>query len=1077
MEKDSNSRGIGMRHLLRGRIHKRPFVVSIAVLAVILLIGVGLILYFGFFGTNARLDKIRIGAVTSNSPVYGLGLNLPNVPTANIIRNASFESNRYDHMFTVFEGSNDYVYLINEDSEGLSFSDGYFEGGTIRIMSLDEQGKMVQKIEADILDFQVNQMGLWTPMIGIPDAPPISFIESSGKISVAFCEDGRFISDITSSSPRAVGLGIDALLSATSFADGRFCAVFEDWTIATSTDGKNFNAFSSEDEVDSAVHAVTSLENVIVAAGDNGVLLTYSDGVANRISPVSAYDLYTAASDGQAMIFAGEKGEIITSSNGVVFRQLDDEEAPDTNSSFDWTCSAYGAGKFILVASSGYIAIGEYDNSTGKFSFEGNQTTLQTGNVPVAEDVFIDGFGEIILLDDAGRAYIYIEESFAWKELSLESLSPISAIATADNGKIVLSKDTAIYTTSLLTRVQFSETLSDIELRPGDMCFLTYTVSAFSSTSSNSLESNDGSWQIFGDNTSSVITSDAPTSGGNTSLKITAESASGESDAHFVSQVISTDGSKTFFDKKFYRVDVWLKQNGSDNGEVLVWISGEFESVGKTFTDVGNGWRHYSFPFVLPSEACSKESGEMRLNIGFLGKGEISVDKIFLGEDKYSSESIPAEYSELITQANPAYIRLSNLPIGKRNIEFEAYLSPIGNEGTYINSEGNVDTVGCISLEQSLQTVHKSEASPWLLVDSFASQEQIDHLISYLCGSISDPYGRMRIDNGTAVPWSRQFDRIIVEIYDQEGLFETDLQRGAYVDYIMGVIQSSVYYLDIKDKIIFLDGMLYEGGSMLSSADYHSGAVHIDQLLPSQDSTEQLTVEQIIAIGYLDFYDLIPRITSRPQESTGEWISSSGFILRTRKTDDLTTKPSLKIIPASYYVDFLLADLGSHSTMISVDLPVSDVPFDIGSERLLSPNNSDEAEREIVSGNMRTFLGVFGVISENIDGTKASVKIMPPLSSESDEISNTEEFDSSLEGLISYAFTNDERTVLIVANLSDQARQFKIETEFENKNMTVYRFSDKAALLNKTESESGKSRYTLLPGQFMIAKCPLPVAE
>lgn len=264
---------------------------------------------------------------------------------------------------------------------------------------------------------------------------------------------------------------------------------------------------------------------------------------------------------------------------------------------------------------------------------------------------------------------------------------------------------------------------------------------------------------------------------------------------------------------------------------------------------------------------------------------------------------------------------------------------------------------------------------------------------------------------------------------------------------------------------------------MLSSADYHSGAVHIDQLLPSQDNAEQLTVEQIIANGYLDFYDLIPRITSRPQESAGEWISSSGFILRTNKADDLATKAALKTIPASYYVDFLLADLGSHFTMISVDLPVSDVPFDIGSGKLLSPNNSDEAEREIVSGNMRTFLGVFGVISENIDGTKSVVKIMPPLSSESDEISDTEEYDSSLEGLISYAFTNDERTVLIVANLSDQPRQFKIEAELEFKKLTVYRYSDKATLLNKTESESGKSRYTLLPGQFMIAKCPLQVAD
>lgn len=1064
-----------MRHLLKGRIHKRPFVVSIIVLAAFLLIGVGSILYLGFFGTNARLDRIRIGTGTSDSPVYGMGLNLSNIPTANIIRNASFESNRYDYMFTVFEGSKDYVYLLNEDSEGTSFSDGYFEGGTIRIMSLDEQGKMVQKLEADVLDFQVNQLGLWTPMSAIPDVSAISSIESSDNVSVAFCNDGRFISDITSSSPRVIDLGINSLISSSSFSDGRFCAVFEDWSIATSTDGKNFNAFSSEEAFDSAVHAITSLERVIVAAGDNGALLAYSDGKATQISAVSDYDLYTAASNGRAMLFAGEDGEIITSSNGVVFRKLGEDESPDSDSVFDWTCSAYGAEKFVLIGNTGTIAIGTYDIVTGKFSFDSNKTQLQTGSVPVAADVFVNTSGEIILLDVTGRAYIYNEESFLWKELSLQTLSSISAIAAANNGKIVLSGGADIYTSSLLTRVQFSETLSDIELRPGDMCFLTYSVSAFPATATEFFESSDGSWQILGENTAAYISSEAPASGGKTSLKIAADSTSSEIDTHFVSQVISTDGSKTFFKEKFYRVDVWLKQSGSENGEVLVWISGDFESVGKTFTDVGTGWRHYSFPFVLPAEACGKDSGEMRLNIGFTGKGEISVDKIYLGEDKYSSESIPEEYSELISNAKPSYVRLSNIPIGKRNVRFETYLFPIGNEGTYLDEDGEIDTVGCISLESSLQMIHKSEASPWLLIDSFASQVQIDQLMSYLCGSISDPYGRMRIDNGTAVPWSRQFDRIIVEIYDQEGLFETDLQRGAYVDYVMGVIQSSVYYLDIKDKIIFLDGMMYEGGSMLSSADYHSGSVHIDQLVTSQNNAALLTTEQIIVNGYLDFYDLIPRITSRPQETAGEWIGSSGFVLRSRKTDNLTSKADIKTIPASYYVGFLLADLGGHSTMICVDLPVSDSPFDINSDRLLSPLTSDEAERDVISGNMRTFIDVFGVISENMDGTRTSVKILPPLSSESDDNSTSEEYGSSLEGLISFAFTNDERTVLIVANLSDQPRQFKIEAEFDFEKMTVYRYSDKATLLNKTEAEAGKSRYTLLPGQFMIAICPLSI--
>ncbi|MDR9824039.1 hypothetical protein RCJ22_00280, partial [Vibrio sp. FNV 38] len=85
-----------------------------------------------------------------------------------------------------------------------------------------------------------------------------------------------------------------------------------------------------------------------------------------------------------------------------------------------------------------------------------------------------------------------------------------------------------------------------------------------------------------------------------------------------------------------------------------------------------------------------------------------------------------------------------------------------------ISSEygGQVRVSACNSLEESLRLVSSCQATPWFVIGSAASQSDIDNFLEYLCGSVSSEYGGKRIDNGTALPWSRQFDKILIEIND-----------------------------------------------------------------------------------------------------------------------------------------------------------------------------------------------------------------------------------------------------------------------------------------------------------------------
>lgn len=1062
-----------MRRLFSGRIHKRPYVVSIIVLASFLLAGIFFILYLGVFGTESQLDRVRVSADSRGSAVYGLGMNLVNIPTANIVKGASFENSRHDQLFTVSEGSQDYAYLIRDEISEGKYTDGDFSGGSIRIMSMDEQGQMIQKLQADILDFQVNQLGVWKELGRIRNSGNyfVSSLESSDKISVAFFSDGMIISDITSNVPQTAEISIRGLITDTSAVSGRFNAVCDNGTIITSTDGKNFNSFSPDFAVSSQMNTVSSLGKVVVAAGDDGLLLNMTDGTISSITNESEKNLTASASDGNTMIVAGEDGTILSSSNGTLFRELSKTEMPVDARYVDWVSAAYGKGIFVLTGSSGQIAIGKYDQITQSYNFSYSEALSSSGEIIDAKSVMIDASGKIVLQNISGKMYLFVVENDTWKELSMQAGALPTAIENAPGGKIIIAQGANIYTTSLLTRVQFSETLSDTELRAGDMCYLSCVFpAAISGASANG----EGLWQVFGDGTFTQVSEDAPPSGGDSSIIITGGEVPEKNQSHFISQVISTEGTNTFSPKTFYRLDVWLKQNGVKSGEVMAWISGDFDSVGTVFTDVGVGWRQYSFVFVLPAEACGENAGEIRINVGFSGVGEVYADKIYLGKDAYSADAVPEEYTDLICRAAPSYIRLSNLRLGKQGTLSDAYLWSIGNEGTYLDGLGEIQTYGCISLEESLKLVKLADSNPWLVIDSSSSVLQIDRMMEYLCGSISDSYGKIRIDNGTAVPWSRQFDRIVFEIDDSDLLFSTDMQKGAYVDYVIEAIKASPYYMDIKDVVIFLDGMQYDGGSMLSAADYHSSMLHIEHTYLSEEEKSVLPIEEILSGGYLDYFDLIPRITSKPLESSGEWINSQSVIIQSGSKGESKSSNVNDRISAAVYVNMLLADFGNHTTMVCIDLPTSNNPFDLSSDLLMMQPSVNNDSRGAGAENMRTLVNVFESLSGVAKGHSVAVSISPSLSSEAGDNFAEEDSGSELDGLISYAFGEDEMVSIIVSNISNQPRQFLIETDFSKTDMVVRRYSEEGVLLSQTKSGGRNGRYTLIPGQYIVANVSLP---
>ena len=1052
------------------RVHKGPFIVTIAVLGSFLLVAGIILLILGVFGNGKDLMRVYVSSDNTGSAVSGVGINLNDLPTANLISNSSFENVQYDQVYIVSEGTENAIYVSSDSQTNMEYEDRFFVDGSIRVTSLDENGKLVQKLSSVVTDYQSNQFGTWTLMeaaSGTYEEQVVSDIASSSTLTVAVGSDGYLVSDMTSASPKLINTNMTENLVAVSCVSDRFFAITDAGVFVTSSDGITWTQFSPDETVSCVLNTVTSVNKAGVAAGDDGCLLLCSDGQVIQVHSGVTEDLLTSVSSGEELLVAGRSGTVLTSSNGIAFRSLGQDELPVFDEIPNWMCSYYADGYFLLGGDAGQIAYGTYSTDTGKFSFAGKVLKDGNGAIVSIKDITILPSGEWIALSETGEMFCSKDQGENWTALENDVMSGIDVIGIATSGKIILSQGTSSYTTQLYTRIQFEDAQSENIFEAGDMCYLSYSGS---STDVSLADEEAPIWQCFGDKSSISASSSSTSNAGETSLCLSGEESDDGDNAHYISQVIGTDGDSPFESKQFYRIDIWLKQEGVDNGEVMTWISGDFTSIGTTFSDVGNGWRQYTYTFVLSSDACSNHAGEIRINVGFYGAGKVYVDKMYLGKDDYSDSSLPTVFTDNIVESSPTIIRLNNLTIGRLGASPDAWLLSSGNQAI-INGTDGFTYSGDQSLESSLNLVKKAGASPWFVIGSNASQKTIDQLMGYLCGSITDPYGKMRVDNGTAVAWSTQFDRLYIEISDPNGIFTTDIQRGAYVDYCIEMISSSDYYLDIMDKVIFLDGMNYQNGSMQSSADYHTSDLLISNHSAESPSTE-LSFADSVSTGYTNYWDQIPRVLTLSQDVAGEWIRSANISIYGDTTTATVDNPNMREITAAEYAESLLHDIGVHSGVVLASIDINGNPQYAESNLLFSDPSSDPDELEISAQNNQTLLSIIGVLDGAVSGNWTEVELLSPSSSEIASEDSDTSSDTVFDGLSTYAYSAEDGVHVIIANTSDNSALFLLETDLDLKDTYVYQYSDRGVLLNKTKLGQRGNRINLLSGQVAVAIIP-----
>ncbi|MBO4688436.1 MAG: hypothetical protein J5636_07980 [Clostridiales bacterium] len=1039
-------------------MHKRPLVTAVTVFIAFVLAATLLFANLGLIRKSSDYPTVKVNDNTSGVIASGLGVNLSCIPSTNILWDPSFENCYVESIFSVAEASGNNVYLHSDPSAEAEDMSVY-TGGRLRIMSYDEEGRMNELVNAGILDYQVRQLGIWKSVdIESPVNPDAEIIMSKDGYTALLLKDGSLLCDVTSKDPvQVMPTDEESPYIALSLGNSCHYAVTREGSFAASANGHAWSPISYFLE-ESEICAIASLGKLGVACGTNGTVLVCDMEKVSVPDLNTNCNLYTAVSDDHRMLLAGEQGKVYTTSNGTVFRSLSAEEL-ETKQTDTWLFSEYSGEEFVLLGQYGQIAIGHYDESSDRFLFERYSTALPESLAPRQLAVFPGG--EIWVLTDNGYLYAFSREKNSWQQVFVQKDNQIDALSTASSGNIFLARGGKLYSATVYTKVTIDQPIGEIEIQNGDMCLMSATIPSVG-------DPGESAWEVLGEGTTSQIVYGGAKMYGERALRLSSMLAD-EEKAHIISQIISRDEVGPLEEKAFYHIRLSMKQSGLRSEQAMVWISGLSEPIGTTYSDISGNWKEYSFTFVWPKNQYNADEG-LRLNIGFYGQGDLYIDGVTLEKETYSELQVRPRLESVLEDASPEFLRLENLRLGRIGMNISSNLPQIGNEILCADAEGSKTNSGIISLETSLRLVKSIEAKPWLVIDSAFSAEEMDALLGYLCGGITDDYGKIRVDNGTAVPWQKQFDRIVLEITDDNGLFETDLQRRAYVDYLILLISNSPYYPDIKDSIFFLDGMHYDNGTVLSGADFHTTALAINNQGENQSLLEgRESLPSVISAGYQDYIDTIPRNPSYSQDAYGEWISELSFSMVSSRVYENQILLDEVALNAAEIINFLLEDLGNHTSFVAVDLPVSPLSVDGDEEYFFSCAKESLQNRKVNTQNAEVLVRTVGVITKYAQGKKNDVEWVVPLSHVNDT-----DYKISLD---SYAFTQEGYTYLIIVNRSEEQQQFMIDSRAASRDVEVHRYSMECKEIALAASggllQLADRRYTLQSGQFCIAIIPI----
>ncbi len=984
----------------QSRIRKRTFVVTGLILLAILVVGSAVAFYASSLIGPADLVRFTVDEGPSRTSVLGSGISLDQAESSNFLQDASFEPLVFRKALTIYSGDATTLTVSSEDASAGQYGDGFFDGASARVMTLTADGLALKKT-ARVSQYGINRVGIFQSVKLPGDTPAdlaILAFARRDEMSLAVGEKGLVIRNLTGQMPEIAESGLNADLTGACATTQGFLVCSSQGDLLFSVDGQDWQSWFTFDQNPLNAVAASTDQDYYVAVGDHGKIVTGQTGQGTVINSQTTADLHDIAYGDEHFVAAGQNGTILVSGTGAIWRQI---QLPKT---IHWQAIDFRDGRFVLAGNDGAVAISE----DGK-----NFRLLDSASEQNYTDIVMLSKQQLIVLDEKGGFAVSNNSGSSWLKSGIETGMQSRVIALAGKDKI-LSADAAgnLGLAQLVAEIQLDSPLKEGQYQAGDLIFLEKTATSIPDSylaAEPQQAFYQDPWDFFGNGGSRRTDEEAAPGGGKSSLLVQSTgSGKDQAAAAIASQVIDPELIQNAKQNEVFQIELWMKQSDVADRSVQVWLSGPFKSIGTTFTNVGATWKKYSYTFVLPIQASGLSSRETRLNIS-INSGSLWLDRISLFRGTESSELLSASFQTEISQIQPEFVRLGFLSIGGQYARQESWAAGLGNENPYLGNTGWTIKPGN-SMYAALKLVKSSGADPWLVIDSFTSEAEMLNLIEYLAGPISEPYGKIRLEHGAATPWTEQFNRILIEIADSVNVLQSDQQRADFVNLMIQTISQSPYYRQIKGKLVFVDGMTYSDGVVLSTADYHASDL-TGLTLP--DKT------QAISDAFLAYYDQIPR---NPEKLAQNW---SELMRTAQLRQNGTTLPDLAAL-----TELLLRDLGNQSNLSNLALPARD---------------SQEWQKAWPAA-----ASIAAACAEGV-----------PL-----EISDTSV--AATAKVNAYGFKTDQQVAIALTNLSDTLANCQLNTELPIQKASVYKYDAQGELLSRQTLKKSDSRITVLPGGVVL---------
>ncbi len=858
------------------QIHKRKGFVFLALagLSVAVALVIVSLAYFQLDKiSKTGLLKISIGTNGNYLRSLGSGINLDSIPSTNYLNDASFEPYAFREAFLVENGTKKILEISNKVAMPGVYASGFFVGANYRVMTEDKVGIVLKK-SGKIIKYKPNQIGTFqkAPILGdIPTTSKIKDYTTKGGQSIIVGEKGIIINGINTQSPQVQYVdSVSSDFTGVTNNGNDYFACASDGIVMSSSDGETWTKWKTPGKI--KLNAIAASPTAVVSVGDNGILIS---GFAGNMyfSNIGIEDnIIDIVYGNRQFVAVTNNGNVISSPNGIVWTLRQNKNA------VSYKKIEYADSYFLLLTEDGVVQT---------YKDIGSQPSVSMNLVSGVVDATIMSKSKILALTSKNEIYESTDTGITWEKSNIATPAMATMIG-AINDEEILCSSVAVnsYISKLMTEIEVDSELKDGTFQSGDVCYIDieYPVIPKSYLNSEKLASMKSSWEFIGDGESKKIFSSGSPYDGVGVMEIKSKSGINSPLRYSViSQKINADLTDTALSSSmFYTFSIWVKKGSISESTLKVWISGSFDSIGTEFSNIGTTWKKVTFKFLVPPNLTIGQLTDARINIGTTDEGDFYLDNAYLGLTSENEESFPLQYASQLNLISPAFVRCDFLKMGSSQSMPNRWA---------INGK----------LEEALNLVDGSgeKTCPWIVIDSFIGEPELRNFLEYIAGSISSVYGKYRMENGSTLPWISQFDRMMIEFRDLDQNFMSDVSKALYINESIRIIESSPYYNSIKSKIVFVDGMQYSEGIMLSRADYSASdfSLKIDQ-------PRLLTVKKVLS----EYSTLIPRSPDRPSNLPLN-------LMRSAKIDETGISPNLDEL-----VTILLDPIGTDSTLCLLDL-------------------------------------------------------------------------------------------------------------------------------------------------------------